>query len=72
MFKIVDNEDQFKQNSGVMCREDICQAEFIQFCPIFRVVNKSTLNCFENNLNSLSLNIIIFHHLIIRTKFDSL
>ena len=29
MFKIVDNEDQFKQNSGVMCREDICQAEFI-------------------------------------------
>ena len=29
MFKIVDNEDQVKKNSGVMCSEEICQAEFI-------------------------------------------
>ena len=28
MFKIVDNEDQVKQNSRVMCSEEICQAEF--------------------------------------------
>ena len=30
------------------------------------------LNCFENDLNSLSLNNIIFYQLIIRTIFDSL
>ena len=29
MFKIVDNEDQVKQNSRVMCSKEICQAEFI-------------------------------------------
>ena len=29
MFKIVDNEDQVKQNSVVMCSEEICRAEFI-------------------------------------------
>ena len=29
MFKIVDNEDQVKQNSGVVCSEEICRAEFI-------------------------------------------
>ena len=29
MFKIVDNEDQVKQNSEVMCSEEICRAEFI-------------------------------------------
>ena len=28
MFKIVDNEDQVKQNSRVICSEEICQAEF--------------------------------------------
>ena len=28
MFKIVDNEDQVKQNSRAMCSEEICQAEF--------------------------------------------
>ena len=42
------------------------------FTPFFSLVTLGRRIVLKNDLNSLSLNLVIFHHLIIRKKFESL